>query len=82
MTTVCGLDGQGIGVRYSVGARNFSVLHSNLTGLKATQPLMQWVPGPLSRWVKRQGHEDDHFSLPSTEIKSGSIPPLPHVFMA
>jgi hypothetical protein len=38
------------------------------------------VTGALSPGVKRQGHEADHSSLSSVEVKKGvAIPTLPHM---
>jgi hypothetical protein len=46
--------------------------------LGPTQPPIQWVSG-----VKQLGGEVDHSPPSSAEVKNGgSIPPLPHVFMA
>jgi hypothetical protein len=54
------------------------------TALGSTQPPNQWVQGPLSWGVKRQGREADHSPPSSAKVKeSGSIPPLPqYAFMA
>jgi hypothetical protein len=39
----------------------------------------QWVSGAVSPGVKCQGHEADHSSPHSAEVKNdGDIPPLPH----
>jgi hypothetical protein len=38
--------------------------------LRPTQPPIQWVPGALSLGVKRPGHEADHSSPSSTEVKN------------
>jgi hypothetical protein len=38
-----------------LGSARFSLLHSIQTGYGPTQSLIQWVPGPLSPGVKRQG---------------------------
>jgi hypothetical protein len=49
------------------------------------QPPIQWVPGPLSRGIKRPGREADHSPPSSAEIKiRGAIlvPPSQYVFMA
>jgi hypothetical protein len=39
------------------------------TALRAKQPPIQWVPGALSRGVKRPGREADHSPPFSTEAK-------------
>jgi hypothetical protein len=44
------------------------------------QPPIQWVPGILPPWVKRQGREGDRSSPSSAKVKNGGvIPPLPHM---
>jgi hypothetical protein len=68
--------------RGSICALNFSVLHNIQTGSKTTKLPTQWVSGALSPWVKRPWRVTDHSPPSSAEIKSGSVPPLPHVFMA
>jgi hypothetical protein len=77
-----GLDDRGVGARVSVESRIFSTV-SRLT-LRSTQPPTQWVPGALSPGVKRQGHELDHSSSTSAEVKKiwiyTSTPP--YAFMA
>jgi hypothetical protein len=43
-------------------------------------PLVQWVLGAFSLWVKRPGSEADHSPPSSAEVKNGGvIPPLPHI---
>jgi hypothetical protein len=37
--------------------------------LGSTQPSVQWVPGILSKEVKRPGREDDHLRPTSVEVK-------------
>jgi len=39
------------------------------TALGPTQPPIQWVPGALYLVVKRPGHEADHSSPSSAEVK-------------
>jgi hypothetical protein len=47
--------------------------------LGSTQPLIQGVPGAISR-VIRPEREDDYSPLSSAEVKNGgAIPPLPHM---
>jgi hypothetical protein len=54
-----------------------TVEHSPALG--STETPVQWVPGSLSLWVKRQGLEADHSSLPNAEVKNGgAISQLPH----
>jgi hypothetical protein len=55
----------------------FSVLYRPVLGL--TEPAVQWVPGALSRRVKRQGREGDHWPSSATVKKGGAIPPLSHM---
>jgi hypothetical protein len=38
--------------------------------LELTQPPIQWEPGALSLVVKRPGHEADHSSPSSAEVKN------------
>jgi hypothetical protein len=52
----------GVGVQVLVASRIFS--KSYRLALKATQPLIQFVPGK-----KRPGREDDHPPLTSPEVK-------------
>jgi hypothetical protein len=53
------------GVRFPVGAGNFSVLHYVQTGSGPTQPTILWVP-----WVERPGREADHSPPCSVEVKN------------
>jgi hypothetical protein len=51
------------------------------SSLVPTQPPIWWVPGALSTGVKRLGHEADHSSPSSADVKNGgAVPPLPHMF--
>jgi hypothetical protein len=44
--------------------------------LESTQPPIQWVPGALSKWVKRPGREAEHPPSSSAEVNNdGDIPP-------
>jgi hypothetical protein len=52
-----------------VGAGNFSLHHGFRTALEPTQPPIQWVPGALSRGVKRPGREADHSSPSSAKVE-------------
>jgi hypothetical protein len=45
------------------------------TALGPTQPPTEWVPGALSLRVKLQGHEADHSSPLSAEVKNVPLPP-------
>jgi hypothetical protein len=67
IVTVYGLDDRGVGVESWYG-QNF-LFTSSRPALGRTQPPIQWVPGPLSRGVKRQGHKADHSPPPSAEVK-------------
>jgi hypothetical protein len=49
------------------------------SGLRPTQPLMQWVLGAVSPEVKRQGNEADHSPPSSTKANKGeAVFPLPY----
>jgi len=66
------LDGPGIESRWE---RDFP--HLSRPALGPTQPSIQWVPG-LSWGVKRPGHDVDHPSPSSAEVKEKvEIPLLP-----
>jgi hypothetical protein len=59
----------------------FSIASTPVLG--PTQPPIQWVPRTFAPGIKRPGHQADHTSPSSAEVKdSGAIPPLPpYVFM-
>jgi hypothetical protein len=59
------LDDRGVGVRVPVGSRIFSM--SSRPALGSTQHPIQWLPVVL--WVKRPGHEADHTTPTSAEVK-------------
>jgi hypothetical protein len=64
---------QGQGYLFSIASR---------PTLGRPQPPIQFVPGALSRGVRRPGREADHSPPSSAEVKNGAaIPPLLHVFM-
>jgi hypothetical protein len=66
------LDDQGVG-----RPETFLFFTTFQAVLGATQAPIKWVPGAISKEVKRQGREDDH-SLPSSvEVNGEDIPPLP-----
>jgi hypothetical protein len=49
------------------------------TTLGPTQPPIQWVPGAVSPWVKRSGHEANNSPSSSGEVKNGgAVLPYPH----
>jgi hypothetical protein len=74
------LEGRGILVRFSAGARDFSVLHSVHTGSGDHPASYRVGAGALYPGVKRPGREADHSPSPSDEVENGgSIPPLPNV---
>jgi hypothetical protein len=74
MVTGYGLDGRG-----SIPGRSRVFSIASRPTLGPTQPPIQWVPGALSRLVKRQGREADYSPPSSAEVKNvGAIPPLPH----
>jgi hypothetical protein len=70
----CGLDGRDL-----ISGRGKIFLFTTSTlALGSNQLLIQWVPGALSRGVKRPGLEADHSHPSSVEVKNGGvIPPLP-----
>jgi hypothetical protein len=49
--------------------KNFLFSTSSRPVLGPTQPPFQWVLRALSPWVKRPGHETDHSSPTSAEVK-------------
>jgi hypothetical protein len=70
-----GLKGQGS--IPSRGKKLFLFSPLSILALEPTQPPMQCVPGALSPRVKWPGHEADHTSASSAEIRNGgTIPPL------
>jgi hypothetical protein len=81
IATGYGLGNRGVGVRVPVGSRIFST--SSRLALGSTQPPIQWVPGPLSPGVKRQGREADHSPPASAEVKKTWLytSTLPYAFM-
>jgi hypothetical protein len=67
------------GVRFPARATDFSLLHRVQTSSGAHPVPVQRVPGALSSGVKLPGHEADHSSPSSAEVKNrGSMPPLTH----
>jgi hypothetical protein len=64
------------------GLEIFLFTTESITALGPTQPPIQWVPGALSLGVKRLGHEADHSSPSSSEVKNAwsytSAPPISH----
>jgi hypothetical protein len=76
-----GLDDRRVGVRALVGSRIFCM--SSRPALGFTKPSIKWVPGILSLAVKWPGHEADHSSPATAEVKKmwiyTSTPP--YVFM-
>jgi hypothetical protein len=76
IVTDCGLDGQDLVP--GRGKLFFSIVCGLALG--PTQRPTQWVPGVLSRGVKRRGREADCSPPSSAEVKNGgAIPPLPHI---
>jgi len=49
--------------------RIFIFTAASRPALVSTQPPIQWVPGALSLGVRRLGHEADHSSPSSAEVK-------------
>jgi hypothetical protein len=65
-----GLDDRGSRVRFTAGARNFSLHHRVQNGSgSSSQPPIQGVWGALSLGVKRPGFEADHLPPCSAEVK-------------
>jgi hypothetical protein len=58
-----------IGVQFLVGAGNFLFNTMLRPAPGPTQPLIQWVLGFISVEVKQPGHEADHSSPYSAEVK-------------
>jgi hypothetical protein len=75
-----GMDDRGSRIRFPAGAGNFSVHHRVQTGLKPTQPPIQWVLGALSQVIKRLRREAGHSPPSSAEVKNAwsytSTPPV------
>jgi hypothetical protein len=61
-----GLDDRRVGVRVPAESRIFSA--SFRPALGPTQSPIRWVPGTLSPWLNRPGHEADH-SPTSAEVQ-------------
>jgi hypothetical protein len=80
MATACRLGDRRVGFRVPVGQNIFTFPYR----LDLLWGPIQWVPGALSRGVKRQGREADHSPVTSAEVKKTwtytSTPPF--VFMA
>jgi hypothetical protein len=64
-----GLDDRMIGVRFLVGAGNFSFHHRVQTASGAHQPTIQWVSRALSLGVKRPGREANHSPPSRADVK-------------
>jgi hypothetical protein len=54
------MDDRVVGVRFPVGTRDFSPVHTSRPALRPAQPPIQWVPGAVFLGIKRQGREADH----------------------
>jgi hypothetical protein len=62
------------GVRFSAGAKDFSVLYSIQTGSgDAMKPPIQWVRGAFSPRLKRPRRETDNSPLSSAKVKNGEL---------
>jgi hypothetical protein len=72
--------GEGVRVRFLVGERDFSLLHSFQTGSGAYPASYPVDTRALFLGVKQKGHEADH-SLPSSaDVRNdGAIYLLPHM---
>jgi hypothetical protein len=79
-----GLDSQGVGVRFWVGARLLPLSKSSRLVLWPIQPPIQWLLGALSMGVKQPGREADHPPPTCAEVRNTWIytSTPPHVFMA
>jgi hypothetical protein len=77
----CGLDRQGMRVRFLARARIFLFSITFRPALGPTQPPAQWIPVSGFPEVQRPGRETDHSSRASAEVKNdGAVPPLPTCF--
>jgi hypothetical protein len=78
------VDDRGVGVRIPVEPRFVYYFKSSRPALGPIQPPIQWILGSLSLRVKRPGHETDHSTSTSAEVKKmwvyTSTPP--YAFMA
>jgi hypothetical protein len=69
IATGCGLDDTR-GRSSSPGkVKNFLFSTSSRPVLGSTQPPIQWLPGTLSPWVKRQGREADNSPQSGAQVK-------------
>jgi hypothetical protein len=67
------------GILFPTGSRDISLLHSVQIG--AIQSPIQWELVTLSSEVKQPGHNADHPSPCSADVKDNeAIPLLPHTF--
>jgi hypothetical protein len=84
IATGYGLDGRGDRSSSPDRVKNFLFSTSSRPALGPTPPPIQWVPGALSREVKRQGREADHSPPTSTEVKKlwTYTSTLPYAFRA
>jgi hypothetical protein len=74
-----GLDVGGIGVRFSAGAREFSLLQDVRTNSMVRLASIQLVLGAVSPGVKLPGFENNHWPSSSAEVKNGGAKlPFPH----
>jgi hypothetical protein len=73
------MDGQGTGIQFLAGAREFSLLHSIRTPRELTQPCIQQVLGTPPPEIKVAEHEVHCSYSFNAKVKIGeAIPPLPH----
>jgi hypothetical protein len=64
------MDDRGSKVRFPGGGLGiFLFTTESRSALEPTQPPIQWVPGAISRGVKRPGREADHSHPSSAEVK-------------
>jgi hypothetical protein len=62
------LDDREVGGQVPAGSKNFLFSTSSRPALESTQPPIQWVLGPFSPGVKRQGCEADHSPAANAEV--------------
>jgi hypothetical protein len=69
-----------LGINSRRGLEIFLFTTASRTGLRPTQPPIQWVPGAPSLGVKRPGRGADHSPPSSAEVKNVwryiSTPPI------
>jgi hypothetical protein len=67
------MDDRMIGIRFPAGLEIFLFDIISREALGSTQPPIHQVPGALSLWKKRPGHEADHSPPYTAEVKNAWI---------